>query len=335
MNSVTFKKRCLLLGVSVLAAVFLACGVSATPTPVPTAAPTPASVTSEELTAAEAEYIEQVRVGWNEFHSEAGGFRQAFNQTYSMKSRLFEALIDAGAGSAFEGAYQAVKQIKPPPPFQADHELMLQAMATMVGYDHDVGKAAENQDLVGFTVADTRMAGTAGQMGLRLSDAVCQATVAPDFPFSLCDPSRTLPGGEYGAMLNSALARFDVSLITSLFQIGPHHTDEDLLGMLEVLEPERIDLYSRTRDEISGFSPPADLAAGHDQLIKYLEALLDIGRLRNSAVQAQDLDKYQEERGKSRKLYCQARQQFVSGEMKELVRVHFVDVFEICGTKDY
>ena len=335
MNPATFKTRWLLLGVSLIAAVFLACGASAIATAVPTAAPTPASATSEELTAAEAEYIDQVRVGWNEFHSKAGGFRQAVNQTYSMKSRLFEALIDAGAGSAFDGAYQAVQQIKPPQAFQADHELMLQAMAKIVGYDNDVGKAAENQGMVGFTLAETRMAGTGGQMGLQLSDAVCRATVAPDFPFSLCDPDRSLPGGEYGAMLNAALARFDVSLITSLFQIGPHHTDEDVLGVLEVLQPERIELYSGIRDEISGFSPPADLAAGHDELIKYLETLLDIGRLQNSAVQAQDLDKYQEERGESRKLYCQARPDFASGEMRELVRVHFVDVFGICGSQEY
>ena len=322
-----------------IAAVVVACGASDTATPVPTAsptaAPTPAPATSAELTAAEAEYIEQVRAGWNEFHSKAASFRQVFAQTYAMRSRFFKALIDAGAGSAFEGAYQAVKQVKPPPRFQADHEVMLLAMAKMVGYDHDVGKAAENQDLTGFTVANARMGGTAGQMGLQLSDAVCRATEAPDFPFSLCDSSRTLPGGEYGVKLNVVLARFDVSLITSLFSIGLHHTDEDVLGALEVLQPERIALYSRTRDEISGISPPADLAAGHDQLIQYLESLLDIGRLQNSAVQAQDLDKYQEEGGRSRKLYCEARQEFASGKMREIVRVHFVDVFGICGNQEY
>ena len=117
MNLVSLKMRWLLLGVSVIAAAFLACGASATATPVPTPTPTqaptptpaPASATSEELTAAGTEYIVQVRAGWNKCHSKAGGFRQAFAQTYSTRPRLFEALIDAGAGSAFEGAYQAVE----------------------------------------------------------------------------------------------------------------------------------------------------------------------------------------------------------------------------------
>ena len=83
--------------------------------PDPTLTVAPETEPVGELTAAEAEYIEDVRAGWNEFHSKAGGFRQVFAQTYSTRERLFEALIDAGAGSAFEGAYQAVKQLNPPP----------------------------------------------------------------------------------------------------------------------------------------------------------------------------------------------------------------------------
>jgi len=102
---------------AVTALVAIACGGSATATPLPTAAATPAptntpepspapqveaTILGTELTVEEAAYIEQVRAGWNEFHTKAGGFREAFGQLYAMQSRLFEALSEAGAGSAFE-----------------------------------------------------------------------------------------------------------------------------------------------------------------------------------------------------------------------------------------
>ena len=264
MNLANLKGPWLLFGLSVVAVISLACGDAATATSVPastsTQSPTltlgPETETVEELTAAEAEYLEEVKAGWNEFHSKAGGFRRVFAQTYPIRERLFKALIDAGAGSAFEGAYHAVKQLKLPPRFEADHDLMIESMAKVLVYDEDVGHAAENQGLAGFTVANARMGQTIGLMSLQISDVVCRATDPPDVPFTLCDPSRTLPGGEYGKKLNAPLARFNVSLITSLFDVGPHYTAENALSALEVLQPELIDLYSRTRDEISGFTPP-------------------------------------------------------------------------------
>ena len=155
------------------------------------------------------------------------------------------------------------------------------------------------------------------------------------FPTTFCDPSRTLPGGEYGTKLNEALARFNVSLITSLFDGGPHYTDEDTLGALRVLQPERIDLYSSTRNEISSFSPPAALADGHCQLIQYLEEQLDIASLQIAAVQAQDLANFHEESGRSRVLYCESREEFASANMREIVRAHFSDIIRICGNEEY
>ena len=94
---------------AVTALVAIACGGSATATPLPTAAATPAptntpepspapqveaTILGTELTVEEAAYIEQVRAGWNEFHTKAGGFREAFGQLYAMQSRLFEALSE-------------------------------------------------------------------------------------------------------------------------------------------------------------------------------------------------------------------------------------------------
>ena len=212
---------------------------------------------------------------------------------------------------------------------------MLQEMAIMVGTDHDVGRSAKNQDLAGFTVANSRLGVTFGLMQLQLSDVLCPATDAPDLPFSFCNPSRTLPGGEYGINLNAALARLNIDVFLRSFPIGLRYTPEDALSALAVLQPEIIDQYAKGIDEISGFDPPENLIAGHNRLIQYLEAQRDATGLQFSAVQAQDLAKYQEESGQSRELYCEARQEFASGELKEIVRVRFGDVFGVCGGTTY
>ena len=323
---------------AIAALITIACGNSATSTPLPTATSTPeptatqagATTSGVELTAEEADYIEQVRAGWNEFHSKAGGFREAFGQVYALRSRLFEALRDAGAGSAFEGALRAVEKIDPPQQFQGDHQLMLLAMAKMVGYDHDVGRAVDNQDLPAFAVANARMGETGGLMALQLSANLCPATDAPDQPFSFCTSNELLPGGQYGIQLNSAIARFNVARVARFGIFPAAFTPEDELATLAVFQPEIIDLYLQTLDEVKGLQPPPDLTTDHLRLVQYQEEQLANNRERNSAVQVQDLARFREVEGRARGLYCDVRQDF-SPDMMQIVRVHFGDQPGLCG----
>jgi len=338
------RKRWVAVLLAIAALVAVACGDSATSTPLPTATSTPAptatpvpsptpqaeaSTSGVELTAEEADYIEQVRAGWNEFHSKAGGFREAFGQVYALQSRLFEALRDAGAGSAFEGALRAVEQIDPPQRFEGDHQLMLQAMVKMVGYDHDVGRAVENQDLPAFAVANGRMAETGGLMVLQLPAVLCSATNAPDAPFSFCTSNELLPGGQYGIQLNSAIARFSVGFVSRFSFFPTAFTSEDTLATLAVFQPELIDLYLQTLNEVKEIQPPPDLRTDHLRLVQYLEEQLENNRERNSAVQIQDLDKYREVGGRAIELYCDVRQD-ISPDMMQIVLVHFGDDLGLC-----
>ena len=205
MNLFRLKRKWILSLFSVVAIVLVACGDSATATPLPIATPLPtatpvptvapadtpvptpttatASTGSGELTAEEAEYIEQVRAGWNEFHSKAMEFRSVFAQTYSQKGRLFQALLDAGAGTAFEAALTAVEQIDAPERFKADQELMVQTLTEQVSNDHDVRSAAEAYNLAGFAIANARLAELSILMATQLPESVCRATEAQDLPF--------------------------------------------------------------------------------------------------------------------------------------------------------
>lgn len=118
MNIIRLKRTWILALFSIVVIVLVACGDSSTATPLPSSTPLPTSTPvptgppaqtpapeptnataatsnvfgSGELTAEEAEYVEQVRAGWNEFNSKAMEFRAVFGQTYSQRYRFFQAL---------------------------------------------------------------------------------------------------------------------------------------------------------------------------------------------------------------------------------------------------
>ena len=335
----------LALVVAVLAAV--ACGGSATATPRPTATtaptltPVPATATpiaagAEALTAEEVEYIEQVRSGWRNFHDKSEGFRAVFGQVYSMKSRLFEALHDAGAGTAFVGALRSIEEMIPPARFQEDHQIMVQALTELVAIDSDVGAAVENQDLAAFAIANARLTESALLLLSRLDPRVCSATEAADFPFQLCDSFReTVPGGDYGAQVYDTMTRFFAGAFSRLIRFGPEYEVEDILATLSVIQPELVQLYSETQGEFEGLQPPDEFAADHDLLIKYFEDGLAIERSRSRAVAAQDVETYQTLSGEAGALFCDARQQLGAGGLRDMVRVGFLDPISICGGSDY
>lgn len=332
--------------VAVLAAV--ACGESATATPRPTATtaptvtPIPAAAApiadgAAALTAEEEEYIGQVRAGWRNFHDKAEGFRAVFGQVYSMKSRLFEALHDAGAGTAFVGALRSIEEIIPPARFQEDHQIMVQTLTDLVAIDLDVGAAVENQDLAAFAIVNARLSEIFLLTASRLDPRVCSVTEAADLPFQLCDSFReTVPGGDYGAQVYDMMARFFAGEFSGLItRFGPEYEVEDILATLSVMQPELTQIYSETVSGLEGLQPPDEFAADHDLLIKYFEDGLAVNRSRSTAVAARDMETYQGLSGDARTLFCDARQQLGAGELRDIVRVAFLDPIMICGGSDY
>ena len=315
---------------AVVAIILVACGDSATPTAFPTTVSVSQSVGADDLTPAEADYIEQVRAGWNEFHSKAMGFRSVFAQTYAVKARFFEALLDAGAGTAIEGAYEAVEPIIAPERFKTDQELMVRTLAEMISHDRDIGRAAENQDLAGFIVANARMGELSFLMATELTESVCRATEPPDAPFSLCNPNEESPGGEYGAELKTALARFSAGFFPRLVGFGPHFEPTDVFAAEAVLQPERADLISGLLIDLAKMQPSTDLSTDHDNLVRYFENLSDVNQAGGAAVEAQDIAKYQSEDSRGRALYCETRKD-LSPDFLRITRVHFADQFGICG----
>jgi len=157
-------------------------------------------------------------------------FRAVFGQTYSQRYRFFQALLDAGAGTAFEAALIAVERIDAPERFKPDQELMVRTLTEQVDTDHEVRGAAEEEDLAAFTVANARLGALAFFMATQLAEPVCRATGAEDIPFSLCSSNEQVPGGEYGAELKIALDRFAAGFFARIINFGPVYETADIIA---------------------------------------------------------------------------------------------------------
>ena len=346
MTLASSNHRWLFLAVVVAVLAAVACGESATATPAtataaPTLRPIPATAVpianvGEVLTAEEEEYIEQVRSGWRKFHDKAEGFRAVFAQVYSLKSRLFEALHDAGAGTAFDGALQALEEIDPPAQFQEDHQIMVETLSAHVAIDREIGDAVENQDLAAFAIANARLTESSILMASRLDPRVCNATMAADLPFRLCDFfSETVPGGDYGSQVYEKMTTFAAGVFSRSIQFGPEFEEEEILATLSVIQPELTKIHDGTLVEIAGLQPPNEFAEGHNLLVKYLDDALAINRSRSTSVDAQDPAAHRSLSGEARTLYCDAKQELGAGELRDLVRVYFLDPTAICGGSEY
>lgn len=345
MNLRPLKRNWLLVFLAVAAVILVACGGSATATPSSTATPVPtvaptgtpvpeptaavASTESSELTALETEYIEQVRAGWNEFNAKAMEFRSVFGQTYSQKSRLFQALLDAGAGTAFEAALAAVEQIDAPERFKADQDLMVQTLTELITYDHDVRSAAEDQDLAEFAISNARLAELSIFMATQLQESVCRSIEPEDFPFSLCNPNEQIPGGQYGAELNAVVDRFAAGMFARAVIFGLHYEAADIIAAEAVLMPEKAALISGLLDDLEKMQPTSGLADDHGKLVRYFQSLSEITMAKGEALDAQNIDAYRSVGAESRASYCDARAD-LSQNMMQIVDTFFSDPLGGC-----
>ena len=320
---------------ALVALVAVACGTSATATPLPTPTatatptplptPTPVAETSSatDLNLAEAEYLEQLRSAVNLFASKNEAFREAFARTYALPQPLFATLKEAGAGTAFIESLEALEQLDPPERFQADHQRVVESYREYVRVDAEFGRAIDNEDLVALNLANAQLAEIGGLNNLGLPVSVCQALAPPDSPFDQCAPSEPLPGGEYGAQLNVTLRKFE-----ALFQsyrggtLGPV-SPEDQLTIFSVLHPKLTDLVQDTLDKVKGLTPPAEFLADHGILIQYLDGTLDTANRIRGALEAQDMDTFQQEFSSGLGALCDTRQTF-SDAFKPLVSAHFM-----------
>ena len=286
----------------------------------PTAQPT------LELTSLERDYLFQVKAAWDLFGTKAASFRGVFAQAWPTHERLFTALYDAGAGTAWVGSLEATEKLEPPRLFRDDHEILLAGLSEIIRIDAEIGETLKDGKLVEFVVLNSELGVTAGLLLTRLSPPVCQALVAPDAPNPPCQSKEQLPGAEYGLQLELIMLRFETQLGPRLNIWGemflPLADEETFLAGLSKVFPLLVSMTEATLEELSQLSPPEDLRADHDFLVQYVTNQRDRALEIIAAIEASDEEKVDKLAETGLVTFCET-QDLLSADALAITHGHF------------
>ena len=277
------------------------------------------------LNEAEAEYLAQVRAAFKLFADKAAGFGAVFSQTWPLRERLFEALKEAGAGTAFQETVEALEQLDPPQRFRADHGIWVRTARELYRVDNQIIQALDEQDAVAFIVINAQLGEVSGRAGLELSPAACNGAAPPGpRPAPGCKSGEPLPGGEYGTQLEAIMGRLDATFSPGAIFVflPPILLPDEIPTLLETLQPKVIEALEEALAQVRRLESPDELRSDHGRLLQYLEDQLLLARDIPSAAAGQDKAMLLDRTQRAREVYCDARQEF-SESSKPIMRIHF------------
>ncbi len=294
-----------MLAVSMVGAVLLAAcgGSSESENP---ALAEPSVEPTLELTSLEQDYLFQISAAWDLFGTKAASFRTVFAQAWPTRERLFTALYDAGAGTAWDDSLAAVEKLEPPRRFHDDHEILLAGLAELVRIDAGIGESLKDDDLVGFEVLDSELGVASGLLLADLSPAVCEAVSNADESRSPCRSGEQLAGGEYGLKLELIMLRFEA-------QVGPRQrpfevvlaTEEEIIPLLDQTFSPLLSVTKATLAELSQLEPPEELLVDHEILVQYVTDQQSRVLVVLDAIEAEDEEMFNQLEGDGFALFCE------------------------------
>ncbi len=157
----------------------------------------------EPLSDDEGDFLRRVGIAFRQSQTNFDKFSRILSQEHASAEALLSALSEAGAGTSFDPVIEALDELQPPERFRADHEVALEAMRAAAAADRDIGQAAEDGDIVAFTLGNMQLGLLQGEFALNVSPEYCEA---PDNAPRSCQ--RDAGGGEYGLELRSIMSRF-------------------------------------------------------------------------------------------------------------------------------
>ena len=284
----------------------------------PTAQPT------LELTSLEQDYLFQISAAWDLSGTKAASFRAVFAQAWPTRERLFTALYDAGAGTAWDDSLAAVEKLEPPRRFQDDHEILLAGLAELARIDAGIGESLKDDDLVGFEVLDSELGVACGLLFADLSPAVCEALTSADESGSPCRSGEQLAGGEYGLKLELIMLRYEA-------QLGPRlrpfevvlATEEEIIPLLDQTFSPLVSVTEATLAELSQLEPPEELLVDHEILVQYVTDQQSRVRAALEAIEAEDEQTFDQLEGDGFALFCDT-QALLSENALAIVHGHFL-----------
>ena len=322
------------VGATLLAVTLLAaCGDSDDGDPSEASATQVPTGSDEPLSEDESDFLRRVGIAFGQSRTNFDKFSRILSQEHASAEALLSALRDAGAGTTFDPVIEALEELEPPERFRADHELALEDMRAVAAADRDIGQAAEDADIVAFTLGNMQLGLLQGQLALDVSPEYCEALSDDPVDRPLCE--RDAGGGEYGMALHSIMSRFEVQFsprvgalmgpepgLFAAVTFAPVLTAEDYSRLDAVVGPAIKDVLDEATRQVQALDAPAAFRTDHDRLLRYVD---DIGIAVQAALEAgeqQDSIGRMEEVERARMVFCSAADDF-SPEFESIVEVHF------------
>ena len=274
------------------------------------------------LTAAEQAYLDDVEGVAMLIGEKFAQFGELMGRVYATRGALFEALEEAGAGTAFDSGLAAMEALEPPERFRDEHELALDGLREFQRVDREVGQAVVDNDLVAFAFANVQLARLSVENPLQHSSAFCLARFN-DSPH-LCERPAFSSSGEYGEELYSIMSRLetDVGPAANASRL-PALNDEESLEILNTLVPSALDVLEQIDEAIGALDPPDSLETDHDRLVRYLGDLLEVVTELQQAAERGDLTAAREQTLRLEEVFCTAVEELLPSALFPLVIVHF------------
>ncbi len=291
------------------------------------------TASDEPLSDEETDFLRQVGIAFRQSRANFSAFERILSQEQESAEALLSALSEAGAGTTFDPVIEALEELEPPERFRADHEVALEAMRAIAAADGDIGQAAEDGDIVAFTLGNMQLGLLQGELALDVSPEYCEALSDDPAGMPLCE--REAGGGEYGMELHSIMSRFQAEFSprvgalmgpdTGLFAavtFAPVLTAEDYSRLDAFVGADIEDVLERTRRDVQALDAPAEFQADHDRLLQFLDGALEVVQAALQAGEQQDSIQRMEELERGRVAFCSAAEDF-SPDFQAVVDVFF------------
>ncbi len=235
---------------------------------------------SDETAAAEAAYLEAVSDARRLTMANFKEFETLFKQVWPVPSAMFDALRQAGAGTAFDDATAAIEELEPPPRFAADHAILVARGRELMSLDREIGKAVANQDVTAFALANLAMGQAQQRAALRLSVAVCSAlSVRGDGATAReCMRPNEGEGGAYGEELFRLMSTLETDVRPLVEFSVPAFAVQERFALTARFKPEIVQGLEQVTASVRALSPPAEFQLEHGILLTYLDEQLEAAR---------------------------------------------------------
>ena len=216
-----------------------------------------------------AAYLEEIEEAARPLSVSSQEVDETLGQTWPVRGRLIEVLLEADRPSLFETMLSEVQGITPHPDFVEDRARLIAEIESSIARSTAEDQALEDGDLVQAVILVSESNRALRDLLQGVSSEFCDAVVPDDNQCSGNDAERA--HGEYGEALFAAWRRYGREFGSRASAFSPAMSPEERFESLRILQPEIVRAHDLAIEEVGALTPPQVLVADHDRLLQYFE----------------------------------------------------------------